>query len=142
MCQRRPAYVYCVPRVRQVKTVSHDAGQVTRLLHTVRALVSNRSLYFEPKPYVSDAKCLALETFILFYFSADFYLYYFDQNPQLIIFTRVVCMMAYLVDKQTLDGRLCHTYKRLPVHWNGCMSQRQYLLSSRSVFPLVSSVSH
>ena len=37
----------------KVKTVSHDIAQLTKLLQTVQALVSNQSLYLEPKPYVS-----------------------------------------------------------------------------------------
>ena len=40
----------------QVKTVSHDINQLTKLLHTVRAIFSNRSLYLEPRPYVSTCK--------------------------------------------------------------------------------------
>ena len=33
--------------------MSHDISQLIKLLHTVKALVSNQSLYLEPKPYVS-----------------------------------------------------------------------------------------
>ena len=40
----------------QVRMVSHDITQLMKLLHTVQALVSNTSLYLEPKPYVS--RCL------------------------------------------------------------------------------------
>ena len=36
----------------QVRTVSHDTAQLIRLLHTVKALVTNMHLYLEPKPYV------------------------------------------------------------------------------------------
>lgn len=36
-----------------VKTVSHDICQLTKLLHTVKALINNTSLYLEPQPYLS-----------------------------------------------------------------------------------------
>ncbi|XP_063429352.1 TAF6-like RNA polymerase II p300/CBP-associated factor-associated factor 65 kDa subunit 6L [Mytilus trossulus] len=36
-----------------VKTVSHDLKQLTKLLHTVRALLNNTSLYLEPQPYLN-----------------------------------------------------------------------------------------
>lgn len=35
-----------------VKTVSHDISQLTRLLHTVKALTNNSNLYLEPEPYL------------------------------------------------------------------------------------------
>lgn len=35
-----------------VKKLSHDLIQLSKLLHTVRALVSNHSLYLGPKPYL------------------------------------------------------------------------------------------
>lgn len=44
---------YCVACLCvQVKTVSHDTSQLSRLLYTVKALVSNKTLFLEPKPYV------------------------------------------------------------------------------------------
>lgn len=36
-----------------VKTVSHDLKQLTKLLHTLRALLNNTSLYLEPQPYLN-----------------------------------------------------------------------------------------
>ena len=36
----------------QVRTVSHDMSQLRRLLYTVKALVTNRFLFLQPKPYV------------------------------------------------------------------------------------------
>ncbi|XP_064621498.1 TAF6-like RNA polymerase II p300/CBP-associated factor-associated factor 65 kDa subunit 6L [Lineus longissimus] len=36
-----------------VKKVSHDITQLTKLLHTIKALTSNTSLYLEPKPYLN-----------------------------------------------------------------------------------------
>lgn len=36
-----------------VKTVSHDMSQLCRLLYTVKALVTNRFVYLQPKPYLS-----------------------------------------------------------------------------------------
>lgn len=37
----------------QVKTVSHDVAQMTRLLYTVNALINNPNLFLEPQSYVS-----------------------------------------------------------------------------------------
>ncbi|XP_021370631.1 TAF6-like RNA polymerase II p300/CBP-associated factor-associated factor 65 kDa subunit 6L [Mizuhopecten yessoensis] len=36
-----------------VKTVSHDICQLTKLLHTIKALINNTSLYLEPQPYLN-----------------------------------------------------------------------------------------
>lgn len=36
-----------------VKTVSHDVSQMTRLLYTVKALISNTSLFLEPQSYLN-----------------------------------------------------------------------------------------
>ncbi|XP_071079391.1 TAF6-like RNA polymerase II p300/CBP-associated factor-associated factor 65 kDa subunit 6L [Haliotis cracherodii] len=36
-----------------VKTVSHDLCQLTKLLHTVKALVHNPHVYLEPQPYLN-----------------------------------------------------------------------------------------
>ncbi|KAJ8308361.1 LOW QUALITY PROTEIN: hypothetical protein KUTeg_013235 [Tegillarca granosa] len=36
-----------------VKTVSHDISQLTKLLHTVKSLIDNTSLYLEPQPYLN-----------------------------------------------------------------------------------------
>ncbi|KAL5008417.1 hypothetical protein ScPMuIL_013998 [Solemya velum] len=36
-----------------VKKVSHDISQLTKLLHTVKALINNPNLYLEPHPYLS-----------------------------------------------------------------------------------------
>ncbi|CAH1790630.1 unnamed protein product [Owenia fusiformis] len=35
-----------------MKTVSHDIGQLTKLLHTVKSIINNRSLYLEPLAYL------------------------------------------------------------------------------------------
>ena len=37
----------------QVKTVSHDSGQLMKILHTVNSLVYNQSLFLDVQPYVS-----------------------------------------------------------------------------------------
>ncbi|XP_074657354.1 TAF6-like RNA polymerase II p300/CBP-associated factor-associated factor 65 kDa subunit 6L [Tubulanus polymorphus] len=36
-----------------VKKVSHDIMQLTKLLHTIKSLMNNPSLYLEPKPYLN-----------------------------------------------------------------------------------------
>ena len=40
----------------QVKSSSHDVSQLMKLLHMVRAIVSNTSLYLEPQSCVSAAE--------------------------------------------------------------------------------------
>ncbi|XP_013406678.1 TAF6-like RNA polymerase II p300/CBP-associated factor-associated factor 65 kDa subunit 6L [Lingula anatina] len=49
-----PLMPYLVNFISQgVRTVSHDVSQLTKLLHTVKAVISNPSLFLEPRPYLN-----------------------------------------------------------------------------------------
>lgn len=39
--------------VQGIKTVNHDTTQLMKLLHTVKSLISNPTLFLEPKPYLN-----------------------------------------------------------------------------------------